>query len=147
MTIAGCVYCQRLPESNYQQPRAVVTEVLSDAARSVIRLDVDWGSWQPRREALELAPASLYAAQHPHAEVQQLHQLRYARETPSRLKRSASRTASLLRANSLCLACGGFPMRRPSSWRPSNGARHWQRDTITACSAGKTSTILRLTRQ
>src|SRR5256886_16820471 len=80
MTIAGCVYCQRLPESNYQQPRAVVTEVLSDAARSVIRLDVDWGSWQPRQEALELAPASLYAAQHPHAEVQQLHQLRYARD-------------------------------------------------------------------
>ena len=80
MTIAGCVYCQRLPESNYQQPRAVVTAVLSDAATSVIRLDVDWGSWQPRQEALELAPASLYAAQHPHAEVQQLHQLRYARE-------------------------------------------------------------------
>src|SRR5437870_13839891 len=24
-------------------------------------------SWQPRQEALELAPASLYAAQHPHA--------------------------------------------------------------------------------
>jgi hypothetical protein len=80
MKTAGCVYCQRLTESNYQQPRAVVTQVLSDATRSVIRLEVDWGSWQPRHEAVELAPASLYAARHPHAEVLQLHQLRSARD-------------------------------------------------------------------
>ena len=78
VTTAGCVYCQRLPESNYQQPRAVATQVLSDGTRSVIELEMDWGSWQPRHEALELAPASLYAAQHPHAEVLQLHQLRSA---------------------------------------------------------------------
>jgi hypothetical protein len=75
----GCVFCQRLPESNYQQPRAVVTQVLSDAIKFVIRVEVDWGSWDPRQEALELAPGSLYAAQHPHAEVLQLHQLRSAR--------------------------------------------------------------------
>jgi hypothetical protein len=79
MATTGCVFCQKLPDSNNQQPRAVVTQVLSDATKSVIRLEMDWGSWQPRREALELAPASLYAAQHPHAEALQLHQLRSAR--------------------------------------------------------------------
>ena len=75
----GCVFCQRLPDSNYQQPRAAVTHVLSDASKVVIRLELDWGSWKPKLEAVELAPGSLYAAQHPHGEVLQLHQLRSVR--------------------------------------------------------------------
>jgi hypothetical protein len=74
----GCVFCQRLPESNYQQPRAVVTQVVSDDRKIVTRVQVDWGSWEPKLEALECAPGSLYVAQHPHAEVIQLHQLRSA---------------------------------------------------------------------
>jgi hypothetical protein len=72
---AGCVFCQQLPGSNYQQPRAVVTQALADDRKLVIKVRLDWGSWPTRREGGQLAPGSLYAAEHPHAEVVQLHQL------------------------------------------------------------------------
>src|ERR1700737_1346781 len=117
----GCVFCQRLPESNYQQPRAVVTQVVSDDRKVITRVQVDWGSWEPKLEASSvLLEVSMVLNIHTPRSFSFISCVAYE-ATPSPFRRSADRRPCRRSATNTSMASGGFLMLRPSSRRPDFG--------------------------